>query len=296
MTTHGPSRPPRSRRARPSHATPDTPATAVERALPPTRRLPFDERSSAAGRASSSVSTRPSSPRNSKRRKISFSCERSGGAETSSPGSTSSGRSRCMVARSFESRAWSACSMTALLASGRELAGVLDHALERSVLRDQLAGGLVADPGDAGDVVGRVPLETDEVGHLVGSHAVAQLDALGRVDVDVRDPARRHHQAHVLGAELEGVAVGGDDARLDPRLVGARGERRDHVVRLPALELEVAVAERLHDGPEVRELLAQQVRHRAAPLLVRLGDLGAMHRPRVPRDRDAPRAGSRRAA
>ena len=177
-----------------------------------------------------------------------------------------------------------------LAASGRELAGVLDHALERSVLRDQLAGGLVADPRDARDVVRRVPLETDEVGHLVGSHAVAQLDAFGRVHVDVRHPARGHHQAHVLGAELEGVAVGGDDARLDPRLVGARGQRGDHVVRLPALELEVAVAERLHDGPEVRELLAQQVRHRAAPLLVRLGDLGAMYRPRVPRDRHAPGA------
>ena len=36
---------------------------------------------SAAGSASSSVSTRPSSPRNSKRRKISFSSERSGGRE-----------------------------------------------------------------------------------------------------------------------------------------------------------------------------------------------------------------------
>ena len=72
-------------------------------------------------------------------------------------------------------------------------------------------------------------------------------------------------------------------------LVGAGRERRDHVVRLPALELEVAVAERLDDRPEVRELLAQQVRHRPPPLLVRLGDLGAVRRPRVPRDRDPSR-------
>ena len=139
---------------------------------------------------------------------------------------------------------------------------MLEHALERAVLRDQLAGGLVADPGDARDVVGRVALEPDEVGHLLGRDAVAGEDALGRVDVDVGDAARRHHQADVVGAELERVAVGRDDAGLDPRLVGARGERGDDVVRLPALELEVPVPERLDDRAEVRELLPQEVRHR----------------------------------
>ena len=180
-----------------------------------------------------------------------------------------------------------------LPARGRELVGVRDHLLERAVLRDQLAGGLVADPGDARDVVGRVALEPDEVRHLVGPDAVAELDALGRVDVDVGDAARRHHQRHVLGAELEGVAVGRDDARLHARLVGARRERGDDVVRLPALELEVPVAERLDDRPEVRELLAEEVRHRPPALLVddvrRLGDGGAVRRARVPRDRDPAR-------
>ena len=178
-------------------------------------------------------------PRNSKRRKISFSVERSGGDATSSATSTSSGRSRRIVASSFDARAWSACSMTAFDAGGRELAGVRDHLLERAVLRDQLAGGLVADPRDPRDVVRGVALETDEVRHLVGTDAVPELDPLGRVDVDVRDAPRRHHQRDVLAAELERVAVGRDDARADPRLVRARRERRDHVVRLPALELEV---------------------------------------------------------
>ena len=168
---------------------------------------------------------------------------------------------------------------------------MLDHGLERAVLADQLAGGLVADPRDAGDVVGGVALEADEVGDLVGPDAVAGLDALRRVHVDVGDAARRHHQRDVLRAELERIPVGGDDAGLDPGCVGEGCERRDHVVGLPALELEIAVAERLDDRPEVRELLAEQVRHRLAPLLVddlgRLGDGSAVHRPRVPRDRDA---------
>ena len=66
-------------------------------------------------------------------------------------------------------------------------------------------------------------------------------------------------EALTLVQTLEGVAVGRDHRRLHPRLVGARRERGDHVVGLPALELEVAVAERLDDRPEVRELLAQEV-------------------------------------
>ena len=176
-----------------------------------------------------------------------------------------------------------------LPARRRELVGVLDHGLERAVLRDELAGGLVADPGDAGDVVGRVALEPDEVRHLVGPDAVAGLDALGRVDLDVGDAARRHHQADVLGAELECVAVGRDDARPDPGLVRARRERRDHVVGLPALELEVPVAEGLDDRPEVRELLARAGRaSAAAPPCTRAGARRGA-RPRVPRDRDATR-------
>ncbi len=135
------------------------------------------------------------------------------------------------------------------------------------------------------------PFSPMKSGTCSGRDAVARLDALGRVDVHVGDAARRHHQADVLAAELERVAVGRDDARLDPLGVGARRERRDHVVGLPALELEVAVAERLDDRPEMRELLAQQVRHRLAAFLVddvgRLGDRGAVHRARVPRDGDA---------
>ena len=176
-----------------------------------------------------------------------------------------------------------------LRAGRRQLVHVLEHVLQRAVLGDQLAGRLVADAGNARDVVGGVALQADEVRHLLGLDPEAQLDPLGRVDVDVGDAARGHHQRDVVAHELEGVAVGRDDRRLDPGLVGAVGERGDHVVGLPALELEVAVAERLDDRPEVRELLPQQVRHRLALDLVGLELLGPVHGPRVPGDRDAPR-------
>ncbi len=174
---------------------------------------------------------------------------------------------------------------------------MLDHGLQRAVLADQLAGGLVADAGDPGDVVGRIPFEADEVGDLVGPDAVASLDPLRRVHVHVGDAAWRHHQRDVLRAELECIPVRGNDAGLDPSRVGEGRERRDHVVGLPALELEIAVAERLDDRPEMRELLAEQIRHGLTPLLVDnvsgLGHRRTMDRPRVPGDGDALSAGSR---
>jgi hypothetical protein len=172
-------------------------------------------------------------------------------------------------------------------AGRRELVDVLEHALEGPVLRDQLAGGLVADPGNAGDVVGGVALETDEVRHLLGRHPVACEDPLRGVDVDVRDPARGHHQRDAVGDQLKRVAVGRDDGGLDPRLVGSRSERGDDVVRLPALELEIPVSEGLHDRPEMGELLGQQVRHRPAVDLVLGVELLAVRGARVPGDRNA---------
>ena len=194
-----------------------------------------------------------------------------------------------MVASSFEARACSACSLDRARTGRRELVRVVDDLLQRAVLRDELSRGLVADARDAGNVVARIALEPDEVGHLVGANPVAGLDSLGCVHVHVGDAPRGHHQADVLGDELERIPVGGDDARLDPGCVRARCEGRDHVVRLPALELEVLVPECLDDRPEVRELLAQEIRHRTPLGLVLGGDLGAMHRARVPRHRDASR-------
>ena len=276
-----PRRRPRRRRRRAPAARPSRQATAV----------PADDRRRAAGTASSRSSMRESSPRNSKRRNISRSSERSGGASTSwvgiavelevAPHRRELLRGARLVGELRQ----------VLLPRRRLLLRVLEHRLERAVLRDQLPGGLVADAGDARDVVRGVALQPDEVRDLVRPDPVARLDAVRRVDLDVADAARRHHQADVLRDELERVAVGRDDARADPGRVGLRRERRDHVVRLPALELEVAVAERLDDRPEVRELLAQQVGHRLPALLVddldRLGGGGAVHRPRVPGDRDA---------
>ena len=178
-----------------------------------------------------------------------------------------------------------------LLARRRELVCVRDHLLHRAVLRNQLPGCLVADTGNARDVVGAVAFQTDEVRDLLGLDPVARLDALGCVHLHVAHTARGHHERDVVSDELEGIAVGRHDRRLDAGLVGARRKRRDHVVRLPALELEVAVAERLDDRAEVRKLLRKQVGHRPPPFLVDdvplFGDRMAVHRARVPGHGDA---------
>jgi hypothetical protein len=80
-----------------------------------------------------------------------------------------------------------------------------------------------------------------------------------------------------------------DDAGWNAGLFGARGQGGDHVVGLPALELDIGVAEGLDQRAEVWELLAQQVGRRLARPLVGLEDLLAVHRAGIPGDRDAAR-------
>ena len=188
-------------------------------------------------------------------------------------------------------RAWSACSMTFFLRAGESSSACSITLSSDPYCAISWPAVLSPMPGMPGNVVGAVALEADEVRNLLGPDPVARLDALRCVDVHVAHAARRHHQRDVVGDELKRVAIGRDDGRLHAGLVGERRERRDHVVGLPPFELEVAIAERLDDRPEVRELLAQEVRHRPAAFLVDdvagFGDRCAVHRPRVPRDRDA---------
>ena len=155
-------------------------------------------------------------------------------------------------------------------------------ALQRAEAHEQLRGRLVADAGNAGDVVGGVALEPDEVGHEPRRNAVARLDALGRVDVHVRHAARREQHGDVVGHELEGVAIVRDHAGGDPLLVRAQAQRADHVVGLVALELHVAVPERLDQRAQVGLLLLEQRRRRLARGLVAREALQTVHGPRVP--------------
>ena len=116
-----------------------------------------------------------------------------------------------------------------LLALGaRDVVDVREHALEVAPLLQELRRGLVADAGDAGDVVARVALEPVEVGDELGRDAVALDDRLVVVHLRLGDPAARRHDLHdAVGVdELERVAVAGDDDRRDRRIPPRARARR----------------------------------------------------------------------
>ncbi len=172
-----------------------------------------------------------------------------------------------------------------LLALGAgDLVDAREHRLEVAEALQQLRGGLVADAGDARDVVRGVALEADEVGHELGRDPVAVDHALAVVDLRVGDAARGRHDPHAVLDELVRVAVAGDDHHRDAALLGLLGERGDHVVGLEALDRDVAVAEGLDQRAQVRPLELEQVGPaRALGLVVGRQLLAAGH-PRVPDD------------
>ncbi len=154
--------------------------------------------------------------------------------------------------------------------------------LERAELLQQLGGGLVADPGDAGDVVGGVAFEPDQVGYQLRRHPVALDHAVAVVDLGLGDSPRGGHHPDSVAHQLVDVAVAGDDHHRDPLLLCAARQRPDHVVGLVALGPDVGVSERLDQRHHVRPLLAQEVGPRRALRLVGLVRLIATRHSRVP--------------
>ncbi|CAB4952878.1 unannotated protein [freshwater metagenome] len=174
----------------------------------------------------------------------------------------------------------------------RDLVDGREHGVEVAELLEELRGGLVADAGDARDVVRRVALEPVEVGDERRRQAVAVDDGLVVVDLDLGDAARGGHDADevALVDELELVAVARDDHGAELPLARVDGERADDVIGLPALRADVGVAEGGGDLRQERPLLAQEV-GLLGPLRLVLGvDLLAPGHPGVPDDgrRDGP--------
>ena len=240
------------------------PARSVDRARSRTRAVSASSASGAGAAASaepSASSSRRSGSRSSNWRNMSRSCERSGGGRR-----TPRGRARRDVALGGgellgDPRVVGVLGQVLLALGAADLVDVVEHVLERAEALQQLGGGLVADPGDAGDVVAGVALEADEVGDQLRRDPVAVDHALAVVDPGVGDAAAGGHDLHAVVDQLVGVAVAGDDHHLDLRLCGPGllGDRRDHVVGLVAVDLQVAVAERLDQRLEVRPLLLEQV-------------------------------------
>ncbi len=150
----------------------------------------------------------------------------------------------------------------------RDLVDPLEQPLEAAERLDQLGGGLVADPGNARDVVGRIALQGLEVDHLGRDQAVPFEDAGRVVDDRVLDTRTGRHQPGPVGHQLEHVQVPGHDRRVEPVALGLDGERPDDVVRLVARELVDGDPQSLDDLADLGELVAQVVGHPLAGRLV----------------------------
>ncbi len=170
-----------------------------------------------------------------------------------------------------------------------DLLDVGQHLLQRAELLQQLRGGLLADPRNAGDVVGGVSLQPDQVGDQLRRHPVALDHGVTVVDLGLGDAPRGAHHPHPVADELVDVAVAGDDHHRDPLLLRPPRQRGDHVVGLVALDPDVGVAERLDQGHQVRPLLPEQVRPRGPLRLVEVVDDLPPRHPRVPGHHDPSR-------
>ncbi len=118
---------------------------------------------------------------------------------------------------------------------------MLVDAFEAAVGGDQLRRGLLADAGNAGQVVAGVAAQARVVEVLRGRDAEAPLRDAGLVVERVVGDAAlvvEHLDVRVVD-ELVRVAVAGDDHDVHALGGGLRGERRDHVVGLDARDLEL---------------------------------------------------------
>ncbi len=142
------------------------------------------------------------------------------------------------------------------------------HALQVAELGQQLAGGLRADAGHAGDVVHAVAHQRQQVGHLL--RAAAELLAhLVRADRLLLDRVLHDH----AGADqLHQVLVGGHDRDLAARLHRSLGVGGDQVVRLPVRQLDGGHVEGGRRVPHQGELRHQLGRRRRALRLVGVVD------------------------
>ncbi len=172
---------------------------------------------------------------------------------------------------------------------GRQLVEVLVDALEVSVRGDELRRGLLADAGNAGEVVARVTPERGVVGILRGGDAPGPLDdACLVVEHVIGDAAAvvEHLDVGVTN-QLVRVAVAGDDHGVDPLAGGLLGEGGDDVVGLDPLDLEHRDLEGVEDLVNQRHLGREDVRRLlTAGLVVGVHVVPERRRPGVEGDGD----------
>ncbi len=153
-----------------------------------------------------------------------------------------------------------------------DLVGALHELRERPELGDPLGRGLLADARDARQVVGRVAAQRREVRVLLRGEAVLLHDLLRGEPGELGDALGRVEHGGVLGDELEGVPVAGDDQHVEAGRLRLRRQRRDHVVGLEAVDREPRHVHRVEQLADQLDLPLELVGGLGAVRLV-LGEL-----------------------
>jgi hypothetical protein len=161
-----------------------------------------------------------------------------------------------MVAIVRKARSSSAASATA-----RERAGVRASAfaLEIPVALQQLSRGLRADAPRAGNVVGRVATQADQIGHLIRTDPVALNDAVGIDVLHLADARDGTNDGRAGRGQLVRVAVVREDERGAPGGLLEGGQRRADVIRLPRRNADGGDAERADEHRQGIQLVDQGI-------------------------------------
>ena len=145
-----------------------------------------------------------------------------------------------------------------------DLAGAEQQLLEVAIFDDQLRGGLDADAGHAGHIVGGIAGQRLHLDDLLRRHAEF-LDHFGNADAAIL-----HGVVHrdLVGHELHQILVGGDDGGGRAALAGEPRIGRDQIVGLEADLFQAGQVERAHRLADQRKLRDQIVRRRRPVRLV----------------------------
>ena len=158
---------------------------------------------------------------------------------------------------------------------------MLQHAVQRPVLGDELECRFFPDAGNAGDVVAAIAHEALHVGHLRGGEAIGIINALRVQQQAFGDALAGEDDFRLPAHQLQAVAVAREHIGVDAPFVGQACGGAQQVVRLIALQLADAHMHGFQHFPHQGQLGSKLLRHGLAgglvPVVERVAEGGGVH-------------------
>ena len=139
----------------------------------------------------------------------------------------------------------------------RDFARMIQHRIERPVLREQLLRELRSNQWYARNVVGRVADERLKIDYLIGPNAPRRQQRDGVKNLVFANVIK----LHPLGNKLPAILVAGDQQAVAPHRFHLPGYRRQNVVGLVAFHAQRENTQRIEKPPNHRNLQLQIQRH-----------------------------------